>query len=881
MKPYHEHVEEVAKELKTDINSGLSTVEAQARLKKYGPNKLPQAPQTSIIIVFLQQFKNPLIYILLLAASIIFIMGNHLDAWIISGVLIFNAIIGTIQEGRTRTLLDSLKNYITSNSIVIRDGKKDIISDELLVIGDLIVLQEGERVPADARVVQSNSLQIDESILTGESEPVVKISGWLAEDVVLHDQKNMVFKGTYVLTGSGKAIVTATAASSEIGRLQKMVESIHTDIPLQRQLDKLSHTILYVILGICAFLLGIGLLYGKPFSDLLVMLTALFICVVPEGLPVVLTLVLVTGAYRMAQHKVLVKKLQGVDTLGRTEIAIIDKTGTLTRNELVVNKIWTDGHEYDVSGVGYFVEGQIALNGNRVTPTSESLNHMAIAASLMSQAEVKFNKQTNSFTLEGDPTQAALSIFAQKIGFNRQSLEKEYTSVFDSSFDPTTRMHIAAFTHKGKGILYVIGSPEAIIDHSTNITVDDRKALADMLEQGLRMVAIASKSFDVNQMQENNDWFKNITQKPLTFVGLYGIQDAIRPEVLPIIETARNAGLYVVMATGDHLATGLYVARRVGIYKEGDEYIDGVEFNQLSQEELIRRIYKITVYARLTPENKLKLVKLFHKLGKVVAMTGDGVNDAPSLVAADVGIAMGGIGTEVAKEAADVVLLDDSFSHVIEAIELGRHITYSLRRVILYFFATNFGEVLVVLFALCLNLPVPILASQILWLNLVTDGFLDIALAMEPREEGLLQKKWLKKGSAIVDLNLLIKMIYMALPMGIGSILVFNFYSYDLAKARTMALLVMAMYQWFNAWNCRSETKSVFQIGLFSNRWLLLATAFVAFLQYLVVNVPLLQHLFHTVPLNFNDFIVIIVSTLPLFVMEELRKLVVRMSVQQ
>jgi Ca2+-transporting ATPase len=878
IKPYHATAKELVQELQTDSDKGLSSAEVAQRLTTYGFNKQIEEKPTPLFFVFLGQFRNPLIYILLLAASIIFFLGNHADAFIISGVLFFNAIIGTIQEGRTHTMLKSLRSYITTNCIVIRDGVQDIISDEQLVPGDLIVLQEGEKIPADARVIQSNALLVDESLLTGESEPMHKIIDWVSEDAPVYAQKNMVFRGTYILSGSGRAIVTATGSTTEVGRLQKVVESIHTDIPLQRELDKLSHTILLFILGICSFLLLIGLYHGKQFNDLLVMLTALFICVVPEGLPVVLTLVLVTGAYRMAQQKVLVKKLQGVDTLGRTEIAIIDKTGTLTRNELIVHKIWADGKAYDVSGVGYFTQGAVTLRGAEVTTSETHLNQMGLAACLMSQAAVKLNPETNTFALEGDPTQAALSVFAQKIGCNRLHLEQSYTLLFDSSFNPTTRLHIAAFSHNNKGIVYVLGSPEPIMERS-GITAEDDHALHRMLDQGLRVIALATKEFDLGTLTSGKSelsWFEQLTAQDLNFIGLYGIQDTIRPDVQVAIEQARNAGLHVVMATGDHITTALYVARHVGIFNEGDEYLEGAEFDQLSQEELIRRIYKITVYARLTPENKLKLVRLFHKLGKTVAMTGDGVNDAPSLVAADVGIAMGGIGTQVAKEAADVILLNDSFAHIINAIELGRHISYALRRVILYFFATNLGEVLVVFFALGANMPVPILASQILWLNLVTDGFLDIALAMEPQEEGLLQKKWLKKRGKLVDGRLLLKVCYMALPMGIGTILIFNWYQFDLDKARTMALLTMAMYQWFNAWNCRSETKSVFQSGLFSNRWLILATAFVALLQYLVVTVPVLQHLFHTVPLTMHEFGIVLLATVPLFVIEELRKLVVR-----
>jgi Ca2+-transporting ATPase len=879
MKPYNQTEKEISTNYQTDLESGLSKIEAHNRLQTYGLNKLPDSPREPLIVVFIAQFKNPLIALLLVAASIIFFTGNRADAFIISVVLTFNAMIGTIQEGRTRTLLDSLHRFIKANAIVIRDGKKEIISDELLVPGDLVVVQEGTRVPADIRLIQTTGLQIDESILTGESAAVQKNSDALPEDLPIYEQINMTFRGSYVVGGFAKGIVVGTGRDCEMGRLQKIVETIQTDMPLKKEMERLSYMIVILTFFLCVLLFAVGFYHGKGFNELLAMLTALFICVVPEGLPVVLSLVLATGARRMADIKVLVRKLQGVDALGRCQVIIIDKTGTLTRNEMMVCRLWVEGKTYDVSGQGYYVEGQITLDGASVAmQPNTDLYTMALASSLLSNVAIKPDEQGTGFIVEGDPTEAALSIFSKKMGMNRAQLEQSYRQIFELPFSSTSNYHAVLYEHNNELVVFVAGAPETVLSFSAHQN-DAVSGLELFLTQGLRVIAVATRRYPMAEIKNYSASQLQEMISGLTLIGFFGIQDAIRTEVSAVITKARAAGLRIIMATGDHLKTALYVARSVGIYadEKGDEYIDGAEFNQLSKAERFRRLGKTTVYSRLLPENKLELVSLFKNMGKVVAMTGDGVNDAPSLVGADVGIAMGGIGTEVAKQAADVVLLDDSFVNIINAVEQGRHIVYALRRVILYFFATNMGEILVVFFALLLNFPLPILAAQILWLNLITDGFLDIALAMEKKEQDLLSARWLSSSTRLVDTRLLLKMFYMALPMGIGAILIFNQYqSVDLEKARTMTLVTMAMYQWFNAWNCRSETKSIFTIGLFSNPWLILATSFVGLLQYLVVTIPFLQTLFHTVPLSAYDFGIILAVTFPLFVVEELRKWAVR-----
>jgi Ca2+-transporting ATPase len=884
---YQKSVEEIVNSLKTDPRRGLSESQAKERLKKCGPNILPTGKQDTWLSIFISQFQSPLIYILLLAAIIIFFVGERkLDAFIISGILLFNAIIGTIQEGRTSNIVASLRRFLKTKSVVIRDGEHHMIDDQDVVVGDLIVLQEGERIPADARIIQAQRLQVDESILTGESKPVHKTVEPLANIVEIADQSNMVFKGTYITAGSGLAIVIATGTDTYIGKLHASIKDIDTDIPLKKELNRLSYIILIFILALCTVLLIIGLIMGRPFKELLVMLTALFICVIPEGLPVVLTLVLVTGAYRMARQNVLIKNLQGVEALGRTDVIVIDKTGTLTRNEMMVTTVVTQKHEYIVTGEGYFRQGSIMQQGKEIKLDEHpALQELGIACMLLSSAEIFYNKEMRLFDIKGDPTNAALIVLAQKMSYTQEELKKRYKEQYEIPFDSKHKYHAGFFTYENQAIAYIVGAPEVLFEKATSASLPLKNKLQELLDTGLRTVAIGFKKLDPQQIRsdgtEDNryEYYQKLIENEVTILGLCGIQDAIRPEVSEIIDQARDVGLHIIMATGDHRETAEYVAKKVGIYKPGDLIIEGNQLKNMSDEQLFADLDHITVFARVTPEDKVRIINLFHGQHKVVAMTGDGVNDVPSLVAADLGIAMGRIGTEVAKQAGDLVLLDDSFVNIIRAIEQGRHIFYTLRRIVLYFFATNLGEILIILFALFTQLPLPLLAAQILWLNLVTDGFLDVGLSMEPQEPDLLQAAWLKKKLHLVDVNLLIKTVYLAIPMGVTSLIIFWWTyqkSHSVDYARTMTLITMAMFQWFNAWNCRSERKSLWQIGFLSNKWLIAATLFVLALQFGVVYIPFMQYIFRTVPLSFQDWALIMGVSCPIVLIEEIRKLVAR-----
>lgn len=911
MNPYLQEVDQVIKSQNTNAEHGLGHNEVEKRLRAHGYNELPRGKRDSWLSLFVRQFQNPLIYILLAAAAIIFLVGeSKLDAFIICGVLFFNAIIGTIQEGRTQNIIDSLRRFIKTQSVVIRDGKKEVIEDRYLVPGDVIILQEGQRVPADARVILVTNLSLDESALTGESTRVRKRTEKLGTERPVADRENMVYKGTYIMGGHGRAIVVGTGKNTEIGAIQKTIEEIKTDIPLKIELERVSYFILLFILAMCVFLLVVGLLYGKPLRELLVMLTALFICVVPEGLPVVLTLVLVNGAYKMAQRNVLVKNLQAVDALGRCDVIVIDKTGTLTRNEMMVVSVCAEGKEYQVTGQGYYAEGCLTQGGHNVKPEPDSvLWHMGMASSLLNTAEISYVPKLKIFEVKGDPTEAAMFVFSQKLGFDAERLRREYQTMFEIPFDPQVRYHAGFYRNvpqsipqdfgrasderveENSGILYINGSPELLLSLSVRpeliegpIVDSYKKELEQLLLQGLRVVAVGMKKLPATALHPDcadkaeclERYKKEIND--ITILGFLGIQDSIRSEVQGVIAQARRSGIRVIMATGDHKSTALYVAKQVGLFAPGDGALDGSEFHHMSDAELLAQLDTTTVYSRVSPTDKLRIIKFFHDKKNIVAMTGDGINDAPSLVAADLGIAMGGIGTEVAKQAADIVLLDDSFVSIMNGVEQGRHIFYTLRRVILYFFATNMGEILIVLFAMFSSLPLPLTAAQILWLNLVTDGFLDVALSAEPKEKGLLAASWLTRKLRLIDLNVLLKMMFVATPMAIGSLAV---YAWDLSRdgidhARTMALITMAMYQWFNAWNCRSERLSILQSGLFSNGWLIVATSVVLGLQIFVVYVPFMQYIFKTVPLGLDDWGIIVCVTFPIILLEEARKFVVR-----
>ncbi len=867
---------------------GLTKEEAANRFKEYGFNKLPEGKVDSLLLIFLRQFQSPLIYILFAAAGIVFAMGGVIDASIIFAVLLFNAIVGTIQEGKAQNTLLALKRFAETSATVLRDGKEIIIPDAEVMPGDIIVLQEGEKVPADARIIFSNILKVDEASLTGESEPVTKTNTVVpADNLPVADQKNMVFKGTHILSGNGTAVVVATGLVTEIGKIAQKISSIDTEIPLKTNIRYLSRVIIVTVAVISTSLIVLGVLSGKSLKEMFTTAVALSVSIIPEGLPIVMTLVLATGVRRMSKRNVLVKRLQAVEALGQTKIIAVDKTGTLTRNEMVIQRVYVDGKIFDITGNGYEPKGEATFDGKIIDP----LNHTDLLfsgkiAAFCANARLSFLEETSTWKIAGDPTEAAMLVLSEKIGFRHDALEQETPKIFELPFDYQKKYHATIRAVDDKNFLTIVGAPEKVLELCKNVWHKDKiKTLNKEKKKELEAVfhKLAQDGFRVVAYAINQDTGRSVdgnAMPPLTFVGFFGMNDALRPEVKKAMQRVRAADMRVVMITGDHSLTAQAIAKEADIWREGDSVLTGEEIDKISDDELAEKLAHTTVFARVTPDHKLRIIQAYRKRGEIVAMTGDGVNDASSLVAADLGVAMGKIGTEVAKEASDIVLLDDNFASIVSAAEEGRGIYKTIKKVILYLFSTSAGEVLVIAGALVLGYPLPLLAAQIIWLNFVTDGFLDVALAMEPKEKGLMQGKFERPKKWIVDRLMAQRMFLMALPMAIGTLYLFKgYFETDITKAWTISLTTLAMFQWFNAWNCKSESKSIFQMNPFSNKFLVGATAIVISLQFSALYTPVLQKILHTTPLSLLEWLIIIPIASSIILVEEIRKFFYRREI--
>ncbi|MDP2736627.1 MAG: HAD-IC family P-type ATPase [bacterium] len=879
---------DILKQLQSD-NSGLSLEAAADRLKKYGENKLLEAKVDSPAVIFLRQFQSPLIYVLFIAALIIFAMAEIVDGSIILAILIFNAIIGTIQEGKAQNTLLALKKFTETKAMVLRQGREMIISDNEIVPGDIIILQEGEKVPADARVISSHNLNIDESMFTGESEPVHKIEEIIKKNnLLMQEQKNMVFKGTYVLSGNGQAIVVETGLNTAIGKIAKEIQAIDTETPFKTNVRYLTRLIVMAVSGISVLLFIFGLASGKPIVDMFMTVVTLVVSVIPEGLPIVMTLVLATGVWRMSKQNVLVKKLQAVEALGQARIIAVDKTGTITNNEMIVQKIYLAGQMFEVGGSGYEPKGEIRFEEKVISPPNhQDLILAGRIAVFCASARVMFDENSQQWNVSGDPTEAAMNIFGQKLGFNKDQLENESPLIVDLPFDYKLKYHATVHMLEGKKFLAVAGAPEEILKlcqkkwyggKSSAFANKEKELLEsvflEMSKNGMRVVALAGnfEAGNILKAEEINN---------LTFVGFLGMRDSLRLEVPEAIKKITSAGIRVVMITGDHKNTALAIAKEAGIYHSGDVILTGQEIDELTSKGLQEKISACSVFARVTPDHKLRIIQAYKARGEVIAMTGDGVNDAPSLVAADLGVAMGKIGTEVAKEASDIVLLDDNLTNIVYAIEEGRSIYKTIKKVILYLFSTGVGEVLTIAGALAVSLPLPLLPAHIIWLNFVTDSFLDVALAMEPKDKKLLSEKFKRPKKWIVDGLMARRIFLMAMPMAIGTLWLFNEYiKADALKAWTISLTTLAVFQWFNAWNCRSEEKSIFQMNPFTNKFLIGATLIVISLQLLVVYNPVMQKIMRTVPLELSDWLIIIPVAATIIVVEEVRKFFYRKKIK-
>ncbi|MFZ3015980.1 MAG: HAD-IC family P-type ATPase [Minisyncoccia bacterium] len=813
-----------------------------------------------------------------------FLIGEEIDAYIILFVLLFNSFIGTFQEGKAQNTLQALKNFVETKATVLRSGVEIIIPDFEVVPGDVLLLQEGEKVSADARIIFSSNLKIDEAALTGESVAVHKISEEiLSGDMQPVEQKNMIFKGTNVVSGNGKAVVVNTGINTEIGKISKEVALIDTEIPLKKDIRNLSKLIIIICVIICTFLFFLGIFLGKSITEMFTTVVSLSVSIIPEGLPIVLTLVLATGVWRMSKKNALIKKLQAVEALGQAKVIAVDKTGTITKNEMIVKKVYSNGKFFKISGSGYDPKGEISLENIIIDKANyPELLIIGKISTFCANARIMFSEEEKIWRVAGDPTEAAMLVLGEKLGFLKDEMELKFPLSGEIPFDYKLKYHAIVHGDKEK-TLSVVGAPENIFNLCTKIYLNNKvevlskeekekleSIFISMSKEGLRVVALAESNF---KSKKDSQILNTEEVDSLTFVGFLGMQDAIRPEVFDAVKSATDAGIRVVMITGDNKITAEAIAREADIYKDGDLILSGQDIENMTDEELSEKIGKTTVFARVSPEHKLKIIMAYRKRGEIVAMTGDGVNDAPSLVAADLGVSMGKIGTEVAKEASDIVLLDDNFGNIVSAVEEGRSIYKTIKKVLLYLFSTNLGEALTIIVALFLGFPLPILATQIIWTNFVTDTFLDVSLAMEPKEKHLLRGKFERPKKYLIDKLMVWRIFSMSLPMVIGILFVFSRYlNSDITKALTMSFTTMVVFQWFNVWNCRHESKSIFQMNLFSNRYLLGAMFIVIFLQMFAIYNPFFQKVLQTTPLNLYDWAFVVIISFSVIFVEEIRK---------
>jgi Ca2+-transporting ATPase len=875
-----------------DAERGLSSQELPQRLARFGPNALPEAAQRSLLSVLLHQFTSPLIYLLLAASGIALALGKVSDSIVILVVVLINALIGAFQEGRAERSLDALRRLGSPKAHVLRDGEERLIEARELVPGDILLLGAGDAVAADARLLEGAALQLSEATLTGESMPVAKDPAPLGPETPLADRRNMLYAGTYVTAGRARALVVATGLASEIGHIATLAGAAkEPKTPLERRIEQFGRYIMFAAVALLFVVIGIGSLRGVPFGQIVMIGISQVVGMIPEGLPVAMTIALAVGVQRMARRRAVVRRLAAVETLGSTSVICSDKTGTLTRNEMTVTALFLPGgRELSVTGAGYAPEGRFLESQAEVQPLAEEeLRSLLEAGMLCNDAQLTGPHETEPrWRPVGDPTEVALVTLGMKAGLAPEELRGRFARRAEIPFDPATKL--MATQHAGPEGSWVVlkGAPEVLLEFcgstrqgSATTVLDElgrkeiRAAEERMAKQALRVLAIAIVPGTSIDEQAGFAAFRG----KAIFLGLVGQMDPPRPGVAEAVAQCQAAGIRPVIVTGDHKVTGLAVAKTLGIAREGDIAVDGRELEQLSDEALSRKIDRISVFARVHPAQKLRIVQAYQGRHEVVAMTGDGVNDAPALAQADVGIAMGITGTEVAKEASKMVIADDNFSTIVAAVEEGRIVYRNLKKVILYLFSTSMAEVLVLLAALVLGLPPPLAAVQILWINLVTEGTVTINLIMEPSEGDEMRRKPIPPNEQLLTRLLLSRMAFMTPAIAVSTL---GWYMWRLSsgvpfpQVQTETFTVLAVCQWFNVLNCRSEWRSVFQMNVLKNPWLVGGLVLGNLLQALVVFAPFMNSIFHTVPFSLKEVVAIgAVASLVLWV-EELRKWIVR-----
>ena len=865
---HHLPEEEVLDLLDTDADKGLDRFEVEQRQQNFGPNALTQRKGQGPLLRFLLQFNQALVYILLVAVIIKLFLGAYVDAGVIFGVVLLNSIIGFVQEGKALNALEALSRALTTETTVLRAGEKQRIDATGLIPGDIVLLASGDKVPADLRLLHSRSLQIDESALTGESLPVEKRSGVLDHETTLADRTNMGYSSTLVTYGTGVGVVTGTGDETEIGRISELIASAEVlATPLTRKIARFSHLLLYAILGLAAITFLVGLWHGDSWIDLFMAAVALSVAMIPEGLPAVLTITLAIGVARMAKRNAIIRRLPAVETLGSTTVICSDKTGTLTRNEMTVQQLWAGSENYAVSGIGYAPDGELQQGGQTV----DSHKNIALAELLRTGLlcnDSILKQGEEGWKIEGDPTEGALLVTARKAGLDNQQEQASYPRLDTIPFE--SQYQYMATLHGGDiPVTYLKGSVESLLARCDAIMGADGESkplendavlteVDAMAGQGQRVLAFARLSIspDITTIDHDD------VARGLIFLGLQGMIDPPREEAIQAVHACQDAGIRVKMITGDHAVTAAAIAAQIGLDDTLDvgeipKVLSGRELEAMSDAELIQAATGTAVFARVTPEQKLRLVEALQAHGEVAAMTGDGVNDAPALRRADIGIAMGITGTEVSKEAADMVLTDDNFATIEAAVEEGRGVFDNLIKFLTWILPTNAGQGLVIITAVMMSQPLPVLPVQALWINMTTAVLLGLALAFEPREPGIMRRLPRTPDTPILSGELIFRIVLVGLLLLAGS---FGLFEWALSqgasedKARTIAVNVFAVGQSFYLLNCRSLRFSMFRLGLFSNPWIWGGIAAMTVAQLLFTYAPLMNRMFHTAPIGLMDW---------------------------
>jgi magnesium-transporting ATPase (P-type) len=879
---HHLPQEEVLDLLDTNSDKGLDRFEVEDRQQNFGPNMLSERKGQGPLLRFLLQFNQALVYILIVAVIIKLFLGAYVDAGVIFGVVLLNSIIGFVQEGKALSALQALSWTLTTESTVMRNGEKQRIDARGLVPGDIVLLASGDKVPADLRLLNSRSLQIDESALTGESLPVDKCSGVMDHDTTMAERANMAYSSTLVTYGTGIGVITDTGDNTEIGRISELIASAEVlATPLTRKITRFSHLLLYAILGLATVTFLVGLTHGDSWIDLFMAAVALSVAMIPEGLPAVLTVTLAIGVARMAKRHAIIRHLPAVETLGSTTVICSDKTGTLTRNEMTVQQLWAGNENFEVSGIGYAPEGEIQQGGQAVDGTKNSALDEQLRAGLLCNDSV-LKHDDHGWRIEGDPTEGALLVSAHKAAIDTQKALLDYPRLDTIPFE--SQHQYMATLHGGgaasRSVVYLKGSVESLLERCHTLLGADGESqpldkdsvhaqVEKMASQGQRVLAFARLSVSPDTTTIGHE---DVTQG-LVFLGLQGMIDPPREQAIQAVHACQAAGIRVKMITGDHAITAAAIAAQIGLDNTLDEgeipkVLTGRELEVMSDAELIQAATDTAVFARVTPEQKLRLVEALQAHGQVVAMTGDGVNDAPALRRADIGVAMGITGTEVSKEAADMVLVDDNFATIEAAVEEGRGVFDNLIKFLTWILPTNAGQGLVIIAAVMASQPLPVLPVQALWINMTTAILLGLALAFEPREPGIMSRSPRAPYTAILTGELIFRIVLVGLLLLVGSFGLFEWALYQgasEAEARTIAVNVFAVGQSFYLLNCRSLRFSMFQLGLFSNLWIWGGIATMAAAQLAFTYMPLMNQLFHTAPIGLMDWLHILAVGLVIY----------------